>query len=86
MDGVSGGNASTGTITNTGVYTAPSGTGKHTITVKDNSLGTTSTASATIYSNVSVDFGSRGSGLHVIPADFFGAERLDSMHNAPILT
>jgi len=82
VDGVSGGNASTGTITNTGVYIAPSGTGKHTITVRDNSLGTTSTASATIYSNVSVDFGSRGTGLHVIPADFFGAERMDSMHNA----
>jgi hypothetical protein len=82
VDGVSGGSGTAGSITNAGLYTAPGGAGTHTVTVRDNSLGTTSTASMTVYSNVSVDFGSRATTLHAIPADFFGAERLDSMHNA----
>ena len=43
IDGVVGGNATTGTITNVGVYTAPTIAGTHHLSVKDNSLGTTAT-------------------------------------------
>jgi len=82
IDGVAGGNAITGTITNTGVYTAPNADGKHTITVVDNALGLTAIATATVYSKVSVDFASRATTLHAVPADLFGAERMDSLHNA----
>jgi Glycosyl hydrolases family 39 len=82
VDGVVGGNGSVGTITNEGVYTAPSGSGKHTITVKDNSLGSSVSGSATVFTSVAVDFGSRSSSLHQIPSHFFGAERINSMHNA----
>ncbi len=82
VDGVAGGNATAGTITNAGVYTAPIADGKHTVTVIDNALGTTATATATVYSQVSVDFASRTTTLHAIPADLFGAERMDSIHNA----
>ncbi len=81
VDGVSGGNGTVGTITNIGLYSAPGAAGTHTVTVRDNSLGTTSTASVTVFSNVSVDFGSRANTSHAIPANFFGAERMDSMHN-----
>ena len=82
VDGIVGGNASVGTITNNGVYTAPAGAGKHTITVKDNSLGSSVSGSATVYTNVSVDFASRvTTSLHAIPPHIFGAERMDSLRN-----
>jgi hypothetical protein len=81
VDGVVGGNSTTGTITNEGVYTAPSVAGKHTITVKDNSLGKSVSGSATVYKNVSVDFASRSTSLHQIPAHLFGTERMDSLRN-----
>ena len=82
VDGVAGGNATTGTITNAGMYTAPIADGKHTVTGIDNALGITATATATVYSQVSVDFASRATTLRAIPTDLFGAERMDSVHNA----
>ncbi len=82
VDGVAGGNATTGTITNAGMYTAPVADGKHTITVIDTALATTANATATVYTQVLVDFASRATTLHAIPADLFGAERMDSVHNA----
>ena len=81
VDGIVDGNGSVGTISNQGVYTAPGSAGKHTITVKDNSLGTSVSATVTVFSTVSVDFGSRSTSLHQVPAHFFGAERMNSMHN-----
>lgn len=81
VDGVVDGNSTVGTITNQGVYTAPHVAGTHNITVKDNYLATTATSYVTIYSNVSVNFGSRISTAHPIPAHVFGAERMDSLHN-----
>ncbi|HEY1577536.1 MAG TPA: choice-of-anchor D domain-containing protein [Terracidiphilus sp.] len=81
VDGVVGGNSTVGTITNEGVYTAPSVAAKHTITVKDNSLGTSVSGSATVYTNVTVDFGSLSKTQHPIPAHIFGAERMDSLRN-----
>jgi hypothetical protein len=81
IDGVAGGNGTTGTITNEGVYTAPSTAGTHHLTVRDNSLGTTATSTITVFSSVAVDFASRSTALHAVPAHLFGAERMDSMHN-----
>ena len=70
-----------GTITNQGVYTPPSSAGSYSVTVKDLSLNTTATASVTVFSKVTVDFASRSTSLHAVPAHLFGAERMDSMHN-----
>jgi glycosyl hydrolase family 39 (putative alpha-L-iduronidase) len=83
VDGIVDGNSTVGTITNQGVYTAPKIAGTHRITVKDNYLGTTATSNITVYSNVSVNFVSRStSGTHSIPPHVFGAERMDSLHDA----
>jgi len=80
VDGVNGGNGTTGTITNQGIYTAPNVAGTHHLTVKDNSLGTTSpTATIVVFSKVTVDFASRSTSLHAVPAHLFGAERMDSL-------
>lgn len=81
VDGVVGGNGTSGTITNEGVYTAPGAAGKHTITVKDNSLGTSVSGSATVFTDVAVDFASRSTSLPAVPAHLFGAERMDSLRN-----
>ena len=54
VDGIVGGNGSVGTITNEGVYTAPSSAGKHTITVRDNSLGSSVSGSATVLSLIHI--------------------------------
>jgi Concanavalin A-like lectin/glucanases superfamily len=45
VDGIAGGNATVGTISTAGLYTAPSGVGQHTITATSGSL----TATATVY-------------------------------------
>lgn len=80
VDGAVGGNATSGTITNEGVYTAPTAAGKHTITVTDNSLGTSVSGSATVYTTVSVNFASRTS-PYPVPAHLFGSERMDSLRS-----
>lgn len=82
IDGISGGNASVGTVTNQGLYTAPTSPGMHELIVKDNSLGTTSNSWITVYSNVTVDFGSRAANANPVPAGLFGAQYLESLHNA----
>ena len=81
IDGVVGGNSTAGTITNEGVYTAPGAAGTHSLTVRDNSLGTTATATILVFKSVAVDFASRSASLHAVPAHFFGAERMVSMHS-----
>lgn len=83
VDSVVGGNATAGMITNQGVYTAPSVAGIHKITVRDNYLGTTATSQVTVYSNVAVNFYSRSTTTtHAVPQHVFGAERMDSLHDA----
>jgi hypothetical protein len=82
IDGVSGGNSTTGTVTNQGLYTAPNFPGSHQLTVTDNSHGTTSNSSITVYSNVTVDFGSRATNANPVPAGLFGAQYLESLHTA----
>ncbi len=82
VDGVVGGNATTGTVTNKGVYTAPANVGTHLLEVTDNTLGVSGTSLISLYSAISVDFDSRSNNLYAVPADLFGAERLESLHNA----
>jgi hypothetical protein len=81
VDGVTGGNATTGVITAQGVYTAPNVAGSHVLTVQDNTLGTAATAKIFVFSGVSADFDSRSTSLHAISPAFFGTERMDSLHN-----
>lgn len=81
VDGVTGGNSTTGVVTAQGVYTAPSIAGGHVLTVQDNTLGTAATAKITVFSDISVDFAERSTSLHAIAPDFFGAERMESLHN-----
>ncbi len=82
IDGISGGNSSVGTVTDQGLYTAPNSPGTHQLVVSDNSLGTTSNSWITVFSNVSVDFGSRSPNANPVPPGLFGAQYLDSLHNA----
>lgn len=81
VDGVAGGNATTGVITAQGVYTAPDIGGSHVLTVQDNTLGTAATSKITVFSDVSVDFDSRSTSLHPVLPGLFGAERMESLHN-----
>ena len=81
VDGVAGGNATTGFITAQGVYTAPDVAGNHTVTVQDNTLGTAATAKINVFSGVSADFDSRSTSLHAINPNLFGAERMESLHS-----
>ncbi len=82
VDGVVGGNATTGTVTNKGLYTAPAVTGTHLIEVTDTTLRVTGTAIVSVFSAISVDFDSRSNNLYQVKPDMFGAERLESLHNA----
>jgi hypothetical protein len=81
VDNIPGGNAAVGTVTNSGVYTAPSRPGRHTVSATDPSLNLTSGAGATIYSKVSVDFAARSNPVYPILPDAFGANHADSLHN-----
>jgi hypothetical protein len=81
VDGITGGNATTGVITAQGVYSAPDIAGSHVLTVQDNTLGTAASSKIEVFSDVSVDFDSRSTTLHAIAPDLFGAERMESLHN-----
>lgn len=50
VDGVAGGNASLGTITSQGLYTAPSQVGTHTVTVSLASSSTSASSAVTVFS------------------------------------
>ena len=82
VDGVVGGNSTTGTVTNLGLYTAPAVPGTHLVEVTDNTLGVTGTAFISVFSAISVDFDSRSNKLYAVQANVFAAERLESLHNA----
>ena len=49
VDGIVGGNASTGTISTTGLYTPPASAGIHTVTVNDSSQSSSGTVHVTTY-------------------------------------
>ncbi len=82
VDNIAGGNSSVGTITNSGVYTAPPTAGKHTIRVTEPRLNKTSGAVVTVFSNIAVDFGSRDNTTAPIPAEMLGYGRGESIHNS----
>jgi hypothetical protein len=81
VDGIAGGNATVGTITTDGVYTAPNTPGKHIVRVTDATLNKGSGAVVTVYSNVAVDFGSRTNQQHPVPAGILGVNHVDGLHN-----
>jgi hypothetical protein len=81
VDNISGGNSTVGTVSNTGVYSAPNTPGKHTVRVTDSVLNHTSGAVVTVFSSITADFGSRANNTAVIPASLFGYGRGESIHN-----
>jgi hypothetical protein len=81
VDGQAGGSSIRGVVSSTGVYTAPTTPGIHTLTATDTFTHQTASSRITVYSKVVVDFGSRASTLHAVPPAMFGAEHFDSLHN-----
>ncbi len=79
VDNIAGGNATVGTISNDGVYTAPPVAGKHTIRVADSAANESSGAVVTVFSGVTADFGSRTDTAYPIPAEMFGTGRGESI-------
>lgn len=80
VDGITGGNATVGTVTANGVYTAPNAPGKHTMKVTDSKLGKSSGAVVTVYSGVAIDFGSRTNQTYPIPSGILGVNHVDDLH------
>lgn len=81
VDNIAGGNSTVGTITNTGVYTAPVTAGQHTIRVTEPTLNKTSGAVVTVFSSISADFSSRDNTTAPMPAGMLGYSRGESIHN-----
>ena len=79
VDNIAGGNGTVGTVSSTGVYTAPSGAGKHTVRVTSSALNRTSGGVVTVFSAITADFGSRTFTNYPIPADMFGTGRGESI-------
>jgi hypothetical protein len=62
VDGVNGGNSTVGTVSTGGLYTAPAVSGTHFVKATSVADSTKSaSAKVTIFSSISVDFGSRSS-------------------------
>jgi hypothetical protein len=76
VDGVPGGNDSAGTISSSGVYTAPTSAGTHTIQAAD-AANHTDKATVTVSSGMVVDFGSRSDTRYPIPAGILGINHAD---------
>ncbi len=85
VDGVAGGSATSGTISNTGLYTAPPSAGSHTIKITS-AADSTKSAQVPIYvfDSVTVDFGSRTATSYAIPAGVIGAQ-LGSLQDSTAL-
>jgi hypothetical protein len=81
VDGIPGGDATVGTITNAGVYKAPKSPGTHTVTITDSIVGQSARAVFFVFSEIKVNFGSRSTSLHPIPSNLIGIGRMDSLHN-----
>ena len=81
VDGITGGNATVGTITQGGVYTAPGTAGKHVVKVTDSTIGKSSSAAVTVYAGLTVDFGSRTNQQYPIPAGILGANHVDDLRD-----
>ncbi len=81
VDNIPGGNATVGTVTSGGIYTAPAVPGKHTVRVTDLTLNKTSGAVVSVFSNLSIDFGSRTDTTYPLPANMFGYGRGESIQS-----
>ncbi len=81
VDNIPGGNATVGTVTSGGVYTAPAVAGKHTVRATDLTLNKTSGGVVTVFANIAADFDSRTNTLYPVPANMFGAGRGEAMHS-----
>jgi Glycosyl hydrolases family 39 len=81
VDNIPGGNSTVGTVSSTGVYTAPAVAGKHTVRVTEIALNKTTGAVVTVFSNIAVDFGSRTSTNFPVPSNMFGASRGESLQS-----
>ena len=79
VDGIAGGNSTVGTVSSTGVYTAPATAGKHTVRVADSKLGKSSGGVVTVFSSITADFGSRAKNTSPVPANVFGYGRGESL-------
>ncbi|MGI8771797.1 MAG: choice-of-anchor D domain-containing protein [Acidobacteriaceae bacterium] len=80
VDNIAGGNSTVGTVSSAGVYTAPATAGTHSVRVTDASLGKSSGSLVTVFSGVTIDFGSRTNTAHPIPANLLGTGRGESFH------
>lgn len=81
VDNIAGGNSTTGTVSNSGVYTAPPTAGKHTVRVTDSTLNHTSGGVVTAFTSITADFNSRANTTAPIPAGMLGYGRAESIHN-----
>jgi virulence-associated protein VapD len=81
VDSILGGNGTVGTVSSTGVYTAPLVAGKHTVKVTDSTLNKTSGGVVTVFSSITADFGSRTYTNYPVPANMFGTALADSIHS-----
>ncbi len=82
VDGIRDGDTTVGTITNAGVYTAPKVAGTHKLTITDSLAGKSASATLIVFSQVTVNFGSRSTSLRWIPSNLIGIGRMDSLHDA----
>jgi hypothetical protein len=81
VDGISSGNTTVGTISSSGLYTAPSTTGQHTVTATSNAapavtgslLLTVEAGPPPTSGDITIDFNSRTGGS-TIPAGLFGSQ------------
>ncbi len=89
VNNVPGGNATVGTITSDGVYTAPATVGTYTIKATDAILDLSIEAVVTVASAIVVDFGSRVNTQHPIPAGILGvnhAEWLEDLSDVKLIS
>jgi hypothetical protein len=82
VDNIAGGNSTVGTVSNTGLYTAPPTAGKHTVRATDTKLGKTSGGVVTVFSSITADFASRANNTEPVPANMFGYGRGESLVSA----
>ena len=81
VDGVAGGSSTVGTITSDGMYTAPTGTGTHTVKGTDSQSNQSDQAIVTVGTGIVVDFGNRNGQQHALPAGILGINHVDWLQN-----
>src|SRR6185437_8033886 len=74
VDGINGGNSTVGTVSSSGLYTAPASAGTHSVRATSAAdASALATASVTISSGITANFGGRAGGA-AIPSGLFGAQ------------